>query len=78
MGLTVSFGRELTNMPEQARLPKARCNLDTLPGIGPAIAQRIVEYREANGDFATIEEIMEVKGIGPATFEEIKELITVR
>jgi competence protein ComEA len=52
--------------------------LDTLPGIGPAIAQRIVEYREANGDFAAIEDITNVKGIGPATFEEIKELIAVR
>ena len=52
--------------------------LDALPGVGPAIAGRIVDYREAYGPFATIEEIMEVKGIGPATFEEIRDLITVR
>ena len=52
--------------------------LDTLPGIGPAIAQRIVEYREANGDFAAIEDIQNVKGIGPATYEELKDRITVR
>ena len=52
--------------------------LDALPGVGPAIAGRIVDYREAYGPFATIEAIMNVKGIGSATFEEIKGLITVK
>jgi competence protein ComEA len=51
--------------------------LDKLPGIGATIAQRIVEYRETNGPFATIEDIINVPGIGTATFEEIKDLITV-
>lgn len=51
--------------------------LDSLPGIGPAIAERIIQYREQNGPFATIEDIQNVSGIGPATFEEIKELIAV-
>jgi competence protein ComEA len=51
--------------------------LDTLPGIGPTIAQRIIDYRTTNGNFATIEDIMNVSGIGPATFDEIKSLITV-
>ncbi len=51
--------------------------LDTLPGIGPAIAQRIIDYRAANGPFAAIEDIVNVAGIGPATFENIKDLITV-
>lgn len=51
--------------------------LSTLPGIGPAIAGRIVEYRNANGGFRTIEDIKQVKGIGDATFERIKDLITV-
>jgi competence protein ComEA len=52
--------------------------LDTLPGVGPAIAQRIVEYRAEHGDFAAPEDIMNVKGIGPATFEQLKGQITVR
>jgi competence protein ComEA len=52
--------------------------LDTLPRIGPAIAQRIIDYRTANGPFKRIEDIQNVKGIGPATFEQIKDLITVQ
>ncbi len=51
--------------------------LDRLPGIGPAIAQRIIDYRTANGPFATLEDIQKVKGIGPATFAKIKDLITL-
>jgi competence protein ComEA len=50
--------------------------LETLPGIGPTIAQRIIEYREMNGPFGTIEDIQEVQGIGPGTFEGMKDLIT--
>lgn len=52
--------------------------LDTLPGIGPAIAQRIIDYRTQNGDFKTIEEIKKVRGIGDALFNQIKDLITVQ
>ncbi|MFQ6102478.1 MAG: helix-hairpin-helix domain-containing protein [Anaerolineae bacterium] len=51
--------------------------LETLPRIGPTTAQRIVEYREANGPFETIENIQNVPGIGPATFEGLKDLTTV-
>jgi competence protein ComEA len=52
--------------------------LEELPGIGPALAKSIVEYREAQGSFDSVEEIMDVRGIGPGVFEDIKELITVR
>lgn len=51
--------------------------LDSLPGIGPTTAQKIIDYREENGPFAVIEDIQNVSGIGPATFENIKDLITV-
>ncbi|GAB4322832.1 MAG: hypothetical protein Kow0059_18040 [Candidatus Sumerlaeia bacterium] len=51
--------------------------LDSLPGIGATYAQRIVEYRTANGPFKAIEDIQKVKGIGPATFEKLKPFITV-
>ncbi len=49
-----------------------------LPGIGPKTAARIVEYRQTHGRFRTIEEIMNVRGIGPKKFEQIKNRITVR
>ena len=51
--------------------------LEVLPRIGPAMAQRIVDYRAANGPFAAIEDIQNVPGIGSATFEGLKDLITV-
>lgn len=51
--------------------------LDSLPGIGPAMAARILAYRQEHGGFKTIEEIQEVSGIGPATFEKLKDLITI-
>jgi competence protein ComEA len=51
--------------------------LETLPRIGPTLAGRIVEYREANGPFETVEQIQNVPGIGPATFEGLRDLIAV-
>ena len=51
--------------------------LEALPGIGPTTAQKIIEYREQNGAFVSIEDIINVSGIGPGLYERIKELITV-
>lgn len=52
--------------------------LETLPGIGPSLAQRIVDHRAQYGPFATVEAILDVSGIGPAKFAQIKDLITVQ
>lgn len=52
--------------------------LDTLPGIGPTTAQKIIDYRTQHGPFQKIEDIMNVSGIGPSTFDNIKTLITVQ
>jgi competence protein ComEA len=52
--------------------------LDTLPGIGPVKAQNIIDYRNSNGPFNTLEAIQDVGGIGPVTYENLKELITVQ
>lgn len=52
--------------------------LESLPGIGPVLAQRIVDYRAQKGGFKSIEEIKEVSGIGDKKFEAIKDLITVK
>ena len=51
--------------------------LDTLPGIGPTTAQKIIDYRTQNGPFINAEDIVNVSGIGPGTYERIKDLITV-
>ena len=49
--------------------------LDKLPGVGEATANKIVNYRSENGDFKTIEELKDVNGIGDKKFEEMKDLI---
>jgi len=51
-------------------------DLDQLPGIGPAYAHRIIEYRQAHGRFRRIEELKNIKGIGEKRFEDIRNLIT--
>ena len=51
--------------------------LDTLDGIGPALAARIVAFREANGPFGRVEDVVQVRGIGPKTLERFAHQVTV-
>jgi competence protein ComEA len=51
--------------------------LQALPRIGAQVARRIVDFREKNGKFKKIEELMKVKGIGEKTFMQLKDMVTV-
>lgn len=51
--------------------------LEALPGIGPVLAQNIIEYREENGPFVMTEELTLVSGIGEATYDGLKDMVTV-
>ena len=49
--------------------------LDALPGVGPATAQRIVDWRDQNGGFRTVDDLEQVPGIGPAKLDELRDLV---
>jgi competence protein ComEA len=51
--------------------------LDTLPGIGPAKAQGILDWREQNGRFTSVDDLLDVPGIGASTLERLRDLVTV-
>lgn len=51
--------------------------LEELPGVGPVLAGRIVQWRTENGAFTSVEQLQEVDGIGPSTFEELRDEVTV-
>jgi competence protein ComEA len=51
--------------------------LDALPGIGPVLAQRILDWRTAHGRFASVDQLREVTGIGPSRFDDLRPLVTV-
>ena len=53
-------------------------SLQTLPGIGPQKAEAIIQFREQEGPFQAVEDLMKVSGIGEKTFEKLKDLITVK
>jgi competence protein ComEA len=54
-----------------------QAELEKLPGVGPAMAKQILEYRQKNGGFKKIEELMNVKGIGEKFFLKLKTLVTI-
>ena len=51
--------------------------LEVIPGLGPILSQKIIEYREAKGSFRKLEDLMQVSGIGPKKFEQIKDYLTL-
>ncbi|MGN9910936.1 helix-hairpin-helix domain-containing protein [Phytohabitans sp. LJ34] len=51
--------------------------LDSLPGVGPVLAQRILDHREKNGPFRTVSDLRQVEGIGDTRYEQLKDLVTV-
>jgi len=74
------FVPETAQGPQPQRIDVNRAEvwlLDALPGIGPTRAQAIVDYRRKNGPFRSTNELMKVDGIGTATYERIRPLITV-
>ncbi|MFB0566348.1 MAG: ComEA family DNA-binding protein [Candidatus Aminicenantaceae bacterium] len=82
LGLFLSF---LPYLQAESETESEKININTasleklqkLPRIGVKVAQRIIDYRKANGKFKKIEEIMKVKGIGEKIFKGIKDSITV-
>ena len=67
-----------TNQSETVDLNTASAEeLDQLSGVGPVIAQRIVDYREQNGPFTSVEQLTDVKGIGSKTLEKLKPYLVV-
>lgn len=67
-------------LPGQQRIninTASKEQLESLPGIGPVMAQAILDHRQAHGPFASAEAIQDVDGIGPVTYQAIRDLITV-
>ena len=79
-GYTVTTQRQGQEavLPEKINLNTATASqLETLDGIGPKLAQRIIDDREANGPFASVDDLDRVSGIGPATVENLCDFVTV-
>ena len=71
-------GKAAAAVPAVVNLNTATATqIATLPGIGEKAAQRIIEYREKNGGFKKVEELMNVKGIGEKSFLKLKPLVTL-
>ena len=74
-GSSVSSGTDSTGKVNINTVDSSQ--LQTLNGVGPATAQKIIDYRQSNGTFSNIEDIRNVSGIGDKTFEKLKDHITI-
>jgi len=79
-GVNATGGQSMPGSVQNGKLNINTANqqeLQQLSGIGPALSQRIIDYRESHGKFNSIDEIKNVSGIGEKTFEKFKDVITV-
>lgn len=78
---STTISQPLPNEPEDGRIDINTATLEefeSLPGIGPAIAERIIYYRNVNGKFDIVEDLTEVSGIGDKTIEKLRDRIVAR
>ena len=74
----VAAGKDRGNADKRLDLNSAsESELTRLPGIGPAIAKRIVEFRQKHGPFKRVEDVLKVRGIGEKSFQKIRDRLTV-
>ena len=78
LGKTEGIENEEIHFNQKVSLNKAtKKELESLPGIGPVMAQRVIHYRNTHHNFKSIDELKEVKGIGEKTLEKIKSNLTL-
>lgn len=77
-GNTIPGNASSSNVGNKVNINTAdKSQLDTLPGVGPAMAERIIEYRQTSGGFKDIDELKKVPGIGSSKFEKMKEKVSI-